>query len=364
MLEVRKTGGKTWYIRYRNRHGALKQFKIGSADALSFEKSRLTAQTLRSRIVLGEDPAADRKVLRTVPRLSEVIQDRYIPLIEKTRRNFQSSLSFLKLHIQPQFGKFRLDELTTDMISDAHLKLRQQGYAPAMCNKLPITLMTIYRMCQRLKVPGSEINPATGVKLLDASSNVRDRYLTKEETLRLLDAVKQSENPQLKYLVPLYILLTCRREELLQAKWADFDLERRIWRIPMSKNGRPRLVPVPQKAIEILQLLPRWEGVPWLIPSVRTKKPMVSFFFAWKNARRRAGLDDVRVHDLRRTGATNLWESGADLLTVSKVLGHRSLKYVQVYSVASDARLLSAVDKAANAVGTEWLGPQKASAVA
>ena len=72
----------------------------------------------------------------------------------------------------------------------------------------------------------------------------------------------------------------------------------------------------------------------------------------------------VRVHDLRRTGATNLWESGADLLTVSKVLGHRSLKYVQVYSVASDARLLSAVDKAANAVGTEWLVTQKASAVA
>lgn len=131
------------------------------------------------------------KFYARVPRLSEVIQDRYIALIEKTRRNFQSSLSFLKLHIQPQFGKFRLDELTTDIISDAHLKLRQQGYAPAMCNKLPITLMTIYRMCQRLKVPGSEINPATGVKLLDASSNVRDRYLTKEETLRLLDAVKQ-----------------------------------------------------------------------------------------------------------------------------------------------------------------------------
>lgn len=364
VLEIRKTGGKTWYIRYRNRHQSLRQFKIGNAESISFDKARLTAQTLRSRIVLGEDPAGDRKVLRTVPRLSEVIQDRYIPLIEKTRRNFQSSLSFLKLHIQPQFGKCRLDELTTDMISEAHLNLRQQGYAPAMCNKLPIALMTIYRMCQRLKVPGSECNPATGVKLFDTSNNARDRYLTKEETLRLLDAVKQSENPQLKYLVPLYILLTCRREELLQAKWCDFDLERRIWRIPMSKNGRPRLVPVPQKAIDILQQLPRWEGVPWVIPSVKSKKPMVSFFHAWKNARKRAGLEDVRVHDLRRTGATNLWESGADLLTVSKVLGHRSLKYVQVYSVASDARLLSAVDKAANAVGTEWLDTQKSSAAA
>ncbi len=363
VLEVRKTGGKTWYIRFRNKHSALRQFKIGDADSVSFDKSRLAAQTLRSRIVLGEDPAEDRKVLRTVPRLSEVITDRYIPLIERTRRNFQSSLSFLKLHVQPQFGKFRIDELTTEMIADAHLDLRGKGYALAMCNKLPITLMTIYRMCQRLKVPGAESNPAKGVKLFEPN-NARDRYLTKEETQRLLDAVQHSENPQLKYLIPLYILLSCRREELLQAKWCDFDLDRRIWRIPMSKNGRPRLVPVPQKAIDILQQLPRWNNVPWLIPSVKTKKPMVSFFHAWKNARKLAGLSDVRIHDLRRTGATNLWESGADLLTVSKVLGHRSLKYVQVYSVASDERLLSAVDKAANAVGTEWLAPQKSSAVA
>lgn len=363
VLEIRQSGGKTYYLRYRDSHGTQRQHKIGDCRSITFDKARLTAQVLRSRVVLGENPAQDRKVLRQIPILADVVRDRYIPYIKQHGRNYQSTLSYLRIHVLSRFAKYRLDEITTEMLSEAHHDMRQKGYALAMANMLPIRVKAIYNLCKRQKVPGSETNPAKEVKLYDPN-NARSRYLTKEETQRLLEAVKASENPQLKYLIPLYILLSCRKRELLDSRWSDFDLERRNWHIPMSKNGRPRNVPIPKAALEILAQLPRWDGCPWVIPSHRTLKPIISFFFAWDSARKRAGLPDVRLHDLRRTGATNLLESGADIITVSKILGHRQLKYVQVYAVASEERLLSAVDAAANSMGTNWLDAQKASAPA
>ncbi|MBV5336880.1 MAG: site-specific integrase, partial [Deltaproteobacteria bacterium] len=129
-------------------------------------------------------------------------------------------------------------------------------------------------------------------------------------TERLRDAVDRSENTQLKFIVPLLLLLGCRKRELLDAKWEHFDLERSSWRIPLSKSGKSRYVPLSSGAIEMLNRLRRWSNCPYVVPNPHTFRPFTGIHVSWNTARKKAGLDDVRMHDLRHTYASNMVNAG------------------------------------------------------
>jgi len=86
ILEVRASGGKTFHLRYRDPHGKQRQHKIGDTKSLSFDKARQAAQVLRSRVVLGESPAEERKVKRAIPTVAEFAEERYMPFVKVIRR--------------------------------------------------------------------------------------------------------------------------------------------------------------------------------------------------------------------------------------------------------------------------------------
>ncbi|MSQ66030.1 MAG: DUF4102 domain-containing protein [Limnohabitans sp.] len=349
ILTVSTSGSKVFSLRYRDQYGKQRQHKIGDAKSITFDKARLQAQKLRSKVVLGENPADEKQALRKVPTLAEFIEDIYVPHIHQHRRNYQSTLSFLRLHIVPKFGSKHLDAVTSEMISDAHIELRNKGYALAMANKLPILFKIMYNIGRKKKIQGTTINPANDVVMFVAN-NAKERYLSVDETQRLQVALEQSDNTQLKYIVPLMLMFGCRKRELLDAKWVDFDLERRNWHIPMSKNGKARNIPISSKALELLQKLLTWEGCPFVVPNPETKKPFGNLYCSWNTARIRAGLPEVRMHDLRHSFASNLVNSGQSIYVVSKLLGHSQIKTTARYSHLSDATLMSAVDAAAMAV--------------
>ena len=102
---------------------------------------------------------------------------------------------------------------------------------------------------------------------------------------------------------------------------------------------------------QILNFLPRWEGCPYVVPNPDTKLPFVQIQRAWDNARKAAGLPDVRMHDLRHSMASNMVNSGRSIYEVATVLGHSQLKTSQRYAHLSQETLLAAVDAAAAATG-------------
>lgn len=359
ILEVRPSGGKTFHLRYRDAHGKLRQHKIGDADAISHDKARKKAQYLRSEVELGGNPQEDRKALRQVPTLAEFVRDTYIPHIHLHRRNFQSTISFLNLHILPRFGSKHLDEITTLMLTEAHFDLRAKGYALAQANKLPVLFKIMFNLAKKKEIPGAQSNPANGVVLFNPN-NAKERYLTTAETQRLYEALDQSDNTQLKHIVSLLLMFGCRKRELLDAKWEHLDLERRNWRIPMSKNGKARNIPISARALEILNSLPRWKGCPYVIPNPETQKPYGNLYHPWDKVRKQVGLDDLRMHDLRHTFASNLVNSGQSIYVVSKLLGHSQIKTTTRYSHLADETLFSAVDAAARVVDASWQAPTAA----
>lgn len=361
ILEVRATGGKTYSLRYKDDHGDLRQHKIGDAKSISFDKARVAAEKLRSEVVLNGRLSLDRKALRQVPTLAEFIKDNYIPHISMHRRNFQSTISFLKLHLLPRFGALHLDKITSAMIAEAHHAMLKEKYARATANKLPVLLKIMYNLAKKQGVQGASSNPANEVKLVQPN-NGKERYLSSDETVRLHDALEKSGNSQLKHIVALMLMFGFRKRELLDAKWADLNLEQGHWRIPVSKSGKPRTLPITAKAMELLQQLPRWKGCPYVVPNPTTRRPYGNLFCAWDTVRKRAGLPDVRMHDLRHSFASNLVNGGQSIYVVGKLLGHSQVKTTERYAHLSNATLQAAMTDAANAAKVPGQELRRASA--
>lgn len=359
ILECRKTGGKTYYLRYDDQHGRLRQHKIGDAKAISFDKARGAALKLKSQVVLGGNPIEEKKLKRSIPTIAEFCRDIYLPFVQSYRRNMQSDLSFIDNHLIPLFGKKHLDEISQQDVIDAQHSMRAARYAPGTANKFVVQLRYMYNVAKERKIPGSETNPAAGVKQFQVHG--RERFLSQEETQRLLVAVEKSQNKQLKYIVPLLLMLGCRKSELLNAEWKHFDLERNIWKIPQSKSGKPRHVPLSPAVLSLLQKLPRWDACPYVIPNPHTGLPFTDFHEPWHTACKRAGLKDVRIHDLRHTFASNLVNAGHSLYVVSRALGHSTTRMSERYAHLSDETLFAAADTAANVIGNSWAKAQKAS---
>ena len=353
ILEVRASGGKTFHLRYRDPHGKQRQHKIGDSKSLSFDKARQAAQVLRSRVVLGESPAEERKIKRAIPTVAEFAEERYMPFVKGYKKSWDSDDSYLRNHVLPRFGSHHLDQVSQQEVVEFHHAMRAKGYALATCNRMLVLMRYMFNLAKKWKVPGADFNPTIGVPMYEAN-NARERYLTAEETQRLKVALVKSDNTQLQYIVPLLLMTGARKRELLEAQWEHFDLERRSWRIPMSKSGKARYVPLSATVLEVLAQLPRWPGCPYLVPNPKTREPYVSIFSSWNTARKHAGLPEVRMHDLRHSMASNMVNSGRSIYEVAKVLGHTQLKTSQRYSHLSQETLIAAVDAAANATGTNW----------
>ena len=350
VLEIRPSGGKTYYLRYRDTHGKQRQHRIGDAAVLSLDQARNAALTTRARIILGEDPVEEKRTLRQIPTLAAFALERYLPYVQGYKRAWKCDETWLRVHILPKFGQRYLDEISQgEVIAFQHAK-RAEGYKPATVNRFIILLRYAYNLAKKWRIPGADKNPAAGIPLFE-ENNQKERYLSADESQRLVAQVRQSPNPQLQYIVPLLILLGCRKRELLGSEWSHFDLERRTWRIPLSKSGKARHVPLSADVIAILGQLPRWEGCPYVVPNPKTKKPFQSVFHAWDTARQRAGLADVRMHDLRHSTASFLVNSGRSLYEVQKILGHTQLKTTQRYAHLSQETLLEAVDSLAGVSG-------------
>lgn len=347
MVEVRATGSATYYLRYRDPHDRQCQFKIGDTKSVPFERARQAALQARTRVVLGESPQEQKKLKKSVPTFKALAQEHYLPYVKTYKRSWDSDRSMLQHHLLPVLGAKRLDEISERAISDLLQDMRARGYAKGSCNRVLVLLKYMFKLAKKWNLAGSQVDPTENIKVVDPQ-NARERFLTAEETQRLRQAIEDSPNVQLKHIVPLLLLTGARKRELLDAKWEDFDLGRRNWRIPMTKSGKARHVPLSTAVLDILKSLPRWDGCPYVVPNPQTRRPFRSVFCSWNTARQEAGLAEVRMHDLRHSMASNLVNSGRSIYEVSKILGHSQIKTSQRYAHLAHETLLAAADAASS----------------
>ncbi|WP_375287070.1 tyrosine-type recombinase/integrase [Sphingomonas sp.] len=354
VLNARPRGTATYAVRYKNQYGRQREYKIANAADISFAEAKKEAVRIKGLTALGIDPQEKREENRRIPTVNE-LSERYLAFVRANKKSHDIDERYLRLHLLPKFGRLHLDQLRQEEIIDWLNRKVMEGYSQATVNRWQVIFSYMLRLAKQWNVPGAEKNPLEGVRQKDPDNRI-ERFLKPDETKRLQKAVQESENPMLQYIVALLLLTGCRKRELLDGRWCDVDLQGKVWHLPSSKTGK-RDVLLPDEAIAVLRQVPRFDDCPYIVPNPKTLEPFTSFFNSWDTARRRAGLPELRVHDLRHSAASNLVNSGHSLFIVAKILGHAQTRTTERYAHADRGVLLNAVNAAAKATGTTWAEP-------
>lgn len=324
-----------------------------------YGQAGLTATTGRqhaARIIMairdGQSPAESREREKAMPTVSqlatqwlEVHVDTYLK--PSTRRNYRD---VLRNTILPVVGDLRVDNVTNSDV--ARLHARKSG-APFAANRGLAVLSKLMEFAEREGYRPQQSNPVKGLKRYRESK--RERYLSVAE-LQLLGAAlshteeRERHTPQAIAAIGLLLLTGMRCGEALSLRWSEVDLERGLLLLSDSKTGRKPIV-LGKPAIELLAAQPR-EGE-FVFPSpVKANAPIGSVTKAWRTVRRLAGLEDLRLHDLRHTFASIAASSGGSLPMVGRLLGHSQAQTTARYAHLAHDPVRSLADETATKIMT------------
>lgn len=279
----------------------------------------------------------------------------YMPHALTTRRAAHQDWGLFRNHLFPVFGDMRLDEIKKADIALFMQQKKQAGYMTSTCNRLLARLKASLAYAQEIDLITPEQNPARGFRQFRQPPH-RDRFLSREEAQRLILEVSASGSPMLKFIIPFLLVTGARKSEAIMAEWSHVDFNTRTWMVPISKNGRPRFIPLSDGALILLEkvrafTLKHHGENKFIFPNMATGKPYTQIFYPWDVARRKAGLADVRIHDLRHSFASALVNEGMTLYDVKELLGHANIATTQRYAHLSRERLMEAASKAGTHYG-------------
>jgi len=344
LLDVRISGGKTYYLRLTTQEGKRKYHRIADASVLPLEEARLKAIKLKRSIEEGKEVVlAPQEVESKALSLLEFYHEHYLPYIQSHIKSWKCNDSTFRIHILPALGHHELKTISkAEIIKAHHTLLRSKKLKPSSANKFLTFLTHAYNVAIDLELEGIITNPLLQMKVAKVN-NEKERYLNRFETQALMDAVTSSHNPHLQYIIPFLILTGARKNECLKAKWKEFDRINKLWIIPThhSKTKKKRHIPLSKELEALLDTISKTS--PYLFPSPLTKKPYANIYHAWFYARAKAGLSDVRLHDLRHTFASTLINNGRSLYEVQQLLGHSTPRMTQRYAHLSNESLMKAI---------------------
>lgn len=362
-MRVTASGTKAWIVQMRVRGGKERRMTIGFCNKVPLDKARQEARKVLATADLGRDPAQERKEAREVkpdmnPTLTE-FANRWLEEVA-SRRNRAGTLKnrrlLLKNHILPALGGKRLADIGRKDIEDMHHRISQQY--PVAANRAVSLCSAIFSTAERWGMLTG--NPA--IKIERNAEEDRERYLTPEEIARLQTALDQSQAQDSADVVRLLLLTGARVGEVLAMQWAHVDLNVGLWVKPAATTKQKRIhrVPLSPAAVEVLvkrqsaqQAKHRKGELPtWVFPGDGAEGHMTTIRTFWAAVCRRAGIEGVRVHDVRHTFASLLVSSGESLPVVGALLGHTQAKTTSRYAHLQDEALRKATARVAGiAVG-------------
>lgn len=347
-LEVRATGKCTYYQRYRDKSGRLRQVRIGPTDSLTLEEARQRGRYIRSQAVLGLDPAAEIDKIKNSMTFKEFIADRYLPYIKLHKKSWRHDEKVINYYLFKLWGTYKLNDISKQEIEVFQATLIRKGKKAGTVNRHMSLVKYIFSLAAKWEC--IEVNPCLNISRIP-DNGVIGRYLSDDELQRLFMAMDASKSSVVADILAFLIYTGARKSEALHARWADIDLERGVWTIPaeISKSGKPRHVPLSKPALEMLRER-RKSCLTYVFPSPRTGKPLVHIQFTWEKIRDAANLPDLRIHDLRHNFASMLISCGRSLCEVQKLLGHADAKMTQRYAHLTQDRLREATEAVAELV--------------
>jgi len=339
-LIVLPSGRRTYCVQYRNVNRIQKMFKLGVHGQITTEEARNLAKKYLSGVIHGNDPAEMKKGNQHLPTMKDLAHDYILHHGERKRpRSLQGDQRLLKNVILPSLGNKHVAHISRREIENIH---REHKKTPYKANRFLALLSKMFSLAHGWG--WCVDNPVKGIERYPEEK--RDRWLTEEELKVLWKVLEEYSNQLAAYVFKLLILTGARKGELLHATWDQFDLEKGVWTKPshLTKQKKKEHLPLSTQAIEILKTMKSQSTSTFLFPGKVERQPLQEIKKAWNTIRKKSGLPDIRIHDLRHTHASYLVSSGLSLSIVGKLLGHTQAATTQRYAHLADEPLRQAAE--------------------
>ena len=356
-VKVLPSGLRKYVFKYRTsggRAGKQRWLSLGAHGAITVDQARSLAQQASAAVARGEDPQAVKSaIVNSIPTLSDCwarFQVDHLPLRKVTTQSDYSSM-WINL-IEPKLGKCSIAEIDTEAVERLHKSMRHRPYR---ANRMLALLSRLFNLAERWSWNAFGANPCRNVDKF--AEKARQRFLSKSEIAKIRAALDDLEDEcsishSAANTLRLLLFTGARLREVTTARWAWVHWEQKVLSLPDSKTG-PKQVYLSEPALAVLQRQKSLNlASEYIFPSRIICKPIINMRKPWLRVCDRAGLEGVRLHDLRHTAASVAIGAGASLAIVGKLLGHTQAQTTLRYAhLDADPAL-----KAANLVGDAITG--------
>lgn len=330
---------------YRKCNGKPVRVTLGKYPEMSIENARHEAQRVIADMIKGKNPNEEKKTLRSETTFGEMFvlfMERYSKHHKKTWKDDEKDVPRFLGH----WFQRKLSSLTKQEIQALHEKIRKEN-GLYQANRLLARLHIIYNKAIEWGWEG--INPAQGIKKFKEKS--RDRFLHPDELPRFFESLDLEDNDSIRDYIYISLLTGVRKSNVLSMRWEDIHFERKEWLIPETKNGESLRVHLVEKVIDILkERACRYPQNKWVFEGTGETGHLVEPKSGWKRILERAGIKDLRLHDLRRTLGSWQAVTGANSFMIGRSLGHKSTQSTAVYARLNIDPVRDSVEKATQAI--------------
>ena len=361
-VRVYPSGGKVYIAQARgpmDRENPIR-VTVGRHDVLHADQARQRAALIITRIKAGEEPVPLPLAARLngSPTVADLV-GRYLEehvavrLKPRTQRRVRG---LLHGHILPALGRIPAAALERTHVVEFHHELSGR---PVTANKAIKVLSHMYRLGEGWGLVPEGCNPCRSVEKY--RERPRERFLTDAEFSRLGRVLDEAvddgtASPMAVTAIRLLMLTGCRKSEILTLRWAEVDLDAGELRLGDAKTG-PRAVQLPPTAVGLLESLPRRKDSPWVFPGNDRDGRFSGGGLdrVWRVVRTRAGLEDVRLHDLRHSFASRALALGETLPVIGKLLGHSDIETTARYAHLAHDSIHETAERIAESIAADIL---------
>lgn len=346
-LQIRVTpaGTKTFSVFRRIKNGKPERVTLGRYPDMTIEKARKMAAEINLQMITGKSPA---EIIRESKR-EMALEDLFLEYMERravfNRRPDKPKDTF-RLYLS-DWSKRKLSSIKHEEVDRLHKKIgRSNGHVTANI-VLKLLHVMFNKAINEWRIWKGE-NPAHGIAKFPEQS--RDRFLQSDELPKFFKSLAEEENETIRDYVLISLLTGARRSNVLSMKWPDINFHRLEWRIPETKNGMPQTVTLSPEALEVLHNRKAANDSEFVFPGTGKSGHLEEPKKGWKRILERAGIEDLRIHDLRRTLGSWQAKTGASLAIIGKSLNHKNQNTTAIYARLDLDPVRDSVNKATGAM--------------
>jgi integrase len=348
---------RMWIKNYYTRDGVERRYPMGKFPTWKAEHARRRAVELQIEIDRGGDPQGDDNAKRAAPTVDELIERFIDEHVSKKRASTAVQYRHvLSKYIGPAIGRMKVDAVAFEDADRLHRTISRNS--PYMANRVIAVGHRMFLMAIRLAMRTDSRNPFANVEL--NREEIRHKHLTRDELVRLLQAMAAHPDPRSVRPIRLMLLTGCRRGEALAASWNDIEITQDqngklsgTWVKPAHsvKQGQTHSAPLSGPACQLLieirdeQTAGRKVLPSLVFPGRGSYGHASDIARVWRRLCHDAEIKGMRMHDLRHSYATFLASGGSSLLLIGQLLGHRTAAATKRYAALLNDPLVEATER-------------------